>query len=332
MNTLGELKFILGVDAETYKVKDFVSAIGTLPLAVAGGIAALGGMSLSLIDLTSGIMDMGTQLREFKATTGEATDPLEKWQMVARRVGLSNDVATGSFSRMISAIAQLQTFGTGPAAEMFGRLGITGVMQKSPYALMDELRSAYHRAQMQGPTAVQGFMQKSGGLIDPAMALMFSSRLSSPENMAKMNPLLGKEGIDTTAQLTQELSELNDILRGEFIKVFQKIEPELGNIAEFLGDLIRIGGTALGNVAGMVKLGKGIYNLPQKGEFLSGLANYYTGQLSTGWNYWQPARQSQVTVNQHFYGDVDKGDIDAGRLDLEHSLVRASRMLNKGGR
>ena len=325
---LGEFFVDLVTKVDTYKVKDFAKTIGELPLSIAAGLAALGGMELGFMALTSSTLEMGTQLRLFKAMTGESTDELEKWQMVARRVGLTNEAATGSISKMVGAIAQLKTFGTGPAAEMFGRLGITGVMQKSPGQLLAELREKYRQLD---PRERSNFAQVAGNLIDPNMMLMFSSKWSSPESMAKMNPMLGASGMDATRELTEALSVLTDTLRSAFIDVFKKIEPDMKEIAEDLGYLVRFFGSVVhANLQGLAGIKASVRARGWGGTYENILDAFLP--LDANKNLWKPGKSAGVVVHQNFYGHVDKDDIDAGRLDLEHSLVHASRMLNRGGR
>jgi hypothetical protein len=322
---LGEMFVELNFKADTYKVKDFAKTISNIPFSLAAAGAALVGMDIGFMALTSSTLDMANSLLMFKAQTGQTTDELERWQMVARRVGVGNEVVTGSFQRMMSAIAQLKTFGTGPAGEMFGRLGIHGFMEKTPYQLMDELRAKY---KSMDPLK---FSQIAGNLIDPAMMRVFQSPLSEPSRRERLSPLYGAAGQASAADLTRALSEVADIMRGEFLNVFKQIEPDLRSIAEFLGFIVRgLGWTADKDVKGY----KGLYELfKSPSSTLKNIAGLFIGNPdpSTNLGMWHPVNHA-VTVNQHFYGDVDRQDIDAGTLSLEHSLIRASRQLNKSGR
>jgi len=322
---LGEFFVDLTTKVDDRKVKDFSNTIGSLPLKILGSLAALGGLDLAFMSMASSTMEMGTQLRLFSAITGESTDELEKWQMVARRVGLNNEAATGSITKMIGAIAQLKTYGTGPAAEMFGRLGITGVTEKSPYELLAEMRDKYSRLDVRQRA---GFAQVAGSLIDPNMLLMFSSKWSSPEAMSKMNPLLGKSGIDQTRDLTEKLSEFTDTIRRDFVPVLIRLIPALkelsGQISHFLVWMANNKSDPMGSA----------YSAGAKTrQLFSNIFHALTDDVLVPGILANPGQTNSFGgIVQNFYGNVDKTDIDAGNLDLEHTLVRTSRMLNRGGR
>lgn len=306
------------------KLKDFAGSIADIPVSAVAGIAALGGMSLGFLELTKDTLNMANGIMMFNAQTGEATDSLERWEMAGRRVGVQNEAVSGSFNRMMAAIAQLKTFGTGPAGEMFGRLGIHGFMQKTPDALMSELREKYRN--LHSPQEIQKFMQVAGSLIDPSMARVFQG-----PDPASMHPLLGKGGLEASQQLVAALAELKDVISIEFIGVFKRIEPEMASIAKFLGFIVETVGKAAGNAGRIVDLGEQIHRYGTGKFFAEQAMRLFPSHTLAQGFMWQPARHN-ISVTQHFHGDVDRDDIDAGTLSLEHSLIRTSRQLNKGGR
>lgn len=313
--------------ADTYKVKDFAKSVADLPFSIAAAGAALVGMDLGFIALTSSTMDMANSLMMFRAQTGETTDDLERWQMAARRVGVSNEVVTSSFQRMISSISQLKTFGTGPAGEMFGRLGISGFMEKSPTQLMSELRSKYQSMDR------NKFSQIAGGLIDPSMMRVFESNYSSPQGLSRLNPVIGQSGLEASAELTESLTKFTDEVRTDFIPVLVDLIPVMKEFASDLAAFLRFlhnNKTDPGHYA--YNAGRGLRDWMDRvangGPIISGTDHVFMPGIlgqSTG-------PRASVTVHQNFFGDVDKNDIDAGVLSLEHALVRTSRQLNKAGR
>lgn len=310
----------LNFKAETYKVKEFATSIGSLPFSLLAAGAALIGMDLSFMSLTNSTLDMGNALLMFQAQTGETTDYLERWEMAGRRVNVQNETVAGSFQKMMAAITQLRTFGTGPAGEMFGRLGIGGFMSKSPEQLMTEIRAKY--LALKDPKAIQDFWAKAGNLIDPSMARVFQG-----PDPAKMHTLLGAGGKETAAELTAELAKLTDEIKADFVPVLKMLMPTLKELAEGITSVVRFFSTT------KIDPGKMVYDAGRRSRFAldrmtSGIDDTMDRFFHTG-----PYRNvSPVVVHQNFYGDVDKNDIDAGALSLEHSLIRASRQLNRGGR
>lgn len=189
---------------------------------------------------------------------------------------------------------------------------------------MTEMREKYRS--LRTPAEIQKFWQVAGNLIDPSMARVFQG-----PDPATMHPLLGKGGLDASQDLVRALSELKDTISIEFIGVFKRIEPEMSSIAKFLGFIVETAGKAAGNAGRIVALGEDIHRYGT-GKFLAeqALRLFPSHTLAQGF-MWQPARHN-ISVTQNFHGDVDRGDIDAGTLSLEHSLIRTSRQLNKGGR
>lgn len=323
---LGEFFVELLFKTETKKVKDFAKTIGDLPVTLVAAGAALVGMDLSFMALTSSTMDMGNALMMFHAQTGETTDFLERWEMAGRRVNVQNEAVSGSFQKMMGIIAQLNTYGTGPAGQLFGRLHINGFRNKSPDQLMTELRAQY--LSLHSPEAIQKFWQVAGSLISPDMARVFEG-----PDPKKMSPLLGEDGTKATADLTYALSRMTDYLRGDFLQLFKGIEPDLKEIADDLGILAGwIGKFIHAEFQGIAGIKGAMHDKLGLNAALDNVIDYwFPTAASRGW-LWKPAGNQGVTVHQNFYGDVDKADIDNGNLNLEHSLIRTSRMLNKGGR
>lgn len=326
---VGEIFVEFGLKGQE-KMKDFSKDLASLPLSIVGTLAAFGGLSLSVGGLIEDMIGMTKGLREFNAETGLGTDALEKWEQVGRRVGLTNDQVQASFNSLVTGLTKLRTVGDESMVQWFARMGINDFMSATPEQLIAEMRARYQA--QKSPAAKQNFVSFMRNLgIDPALALAFQSPLSSPQSMARMNPIYGKGGQDTAAQFIQALSELTDAMRREWVPIFREMLPYFKEISKDLSQAVDwILHTKIDPGKSMWNMGRKVREWMDQVESGAGIGPipnhlFLPGKLG-------PQGIPHVSVNQHFYGDVDKFDIDAGVLDLKSTLTHTMRMLGKEGR
>ena len=327
---VGSMFVEFGIQGEE-KFKDFTRGIGQIPVGIAATVAAFAGMSLSIVGLTDDFLNMTSGLRDFGATTGANTDVLEKWEMAARRVGLANEVVQGSFERIIQGQAKLKTGQADSMSRWFGQIGsLTGVnidwYSGKPDQIMAQLRQAYQVASQRGLTSQ--FTSLAGNLIDTKMERLFQSSMSSPQSIAGMDVLYGKRGQEAAAELNREFSTLADELRKGFIPLLESMMPALKEITGYLVQWAEwLTHTKLDPMASAIAAGQ--RTRASLDAFLTSpiKENKFDLFMDKLFN----VKSQGINVNQHFYGDVDKSDIDAGVLDLRSTLIHTARLMNKSG-
>ena len=322
---LGEIFVEFGIKGAE-KMKDFAKDLGSIPLNVAGTAAAFGGLSLTFAGFVDDMMNMTTGLREFGAQTGYATEALDKWDQVARHVGLSNATVESSFMSLTRKMAALKA-GQGDENMImaFGQLGISSrdYWNASPDKIMALLRSKYQTAS-RNPADLQKFMTwlpMTG--ISSDMALAFQSSLSSPKHMAGMDAMYSPSAQKEIAQFIASIGEVTDVFRRDFLDFFKEIEPHLPMIAKGLEDLAKVFSLSLAHAFELIDLGKKVWNTP---GFLSGLVDQMTPNVSTRSDLREPHK---VTINHHFYGSVDKDDLADSDDVAQSTWTRTARMIGK---
>lgn len=225
---LDELKIRLGFEADTFKVKDFVHSIGEIPTSVAAAITSLAGVGLGFIDLTRNALDMSNSLGVFRAETGLSTNELQRWQAVAKGVGLSGDVVSQSVMGIANALAQIRLGHGADAMLAFGRLGVN-FRGKSPFEILSEL-GANNRGL--DPNMRRTLMGSLG--VSPEMLRIFSLPQSQFKRMASMAPIMTEDEMASMQDLQQELARFGMQVEKSFIPALQKIEPYLGDLAKAL--------------------------------------------------------------------------------------------------
>jgi hypothetical protein len=326
---LGEVFVEFGIKGAE-KMKDFSKDVASLPLNILGTMAAFTGLSLTFVGLTDDMIHMTTGLRQFNAQTGLATEGMDKWDQVARHVGMSNGVVEGSFNNLVNKIAQLK-IGMGDEKMImgFGRMGIRDYWTAAPERLMAEMRQRFQAARTPGQR--QEFMQWMAMTgVNPDMALAFQSPLSSPGSMGRMAQQYTPDTQRQIAEFVRAIGEVTDAFRRDFLEFFKRIEPDLPIIAKGFEQI------ATAMTMGIIQFFRGVdtmHKVLKTPGMIGNLVNEYAGHAAAQSWLWKPSHAGAggVTVNQHFYGDVDKFDIDAGVLDLKSTLTHTMRMLGKGG-
>ncbi len=227
---LDELKIRLGLDADTFKVKDFVHSIGEVPVTVAAAISSLAGMSMGFLDLTRDTLSLSNNLSMFRAETGLSTQELQRWQAVAKQVGMSNETVTQSILGINNALAQIR-LGHGEALLPLGRLGVDA-RGKNAFQILEEIGK---NSQKMSPNVATALMGQLG--ISPEMMRIFSLGPGQFSKMASVAPLINEEEMRSMQNLQAALAHFSMTIEKEFVPVLKEIEPYLSTMAELMGAL-----------------------------------------------------------------------------------------------
>lgn len=133
---LGEFFVTLGVNADTLKVREFVGAIGNLPIAVAGGIAALAGIQMKMLEVTREALEAAVAFKHFSTETGLSWQELQKWQIVAEQASVSTESVAQSVGSLQRNLAEIR-MGRGNISP-FQILGISA--NQNAFQVLEQIR------------------------------------------------------------------------------------------------------------------------------------------------------------------------------------------------
>jgi hypothetical protein len=213
---IGEFFVRLGVDAETMKVKDFVSSIGEIPVKAAVGIAALAGISFSIKEMAGDAMDAAVAFQAFEAQTGLSSQELQTWQKVALQANVSAESVTGSVSSLQRQLAEIR-MGRGNISP-FQILGIDP--RQDAFKVIDQLRARVKG--MDRPTATNLIAQM--GLTPDMMQVL---TLSEEKFRAFSHTVTGMSPKQVAAfqKLKLELVKLKMEIHDTFFRALGNILP-----------------------------------------------------------------------------------------------------------
>lgn len=228
--SLGSLVVDLLVKADTFTVKDFSKAIGDIPLSVATAITSMAGLSLGFIDLTRNIIDMTTGLKVFTSETGLNTGALQQWQQVAKEVGLSADVATGSLSRISQLVAGLKTgHGDQGALLALGQLGVRDLSGDS-YSILNRMQGAALGKDRSTATAL---LVAAG--FNPALMRLFDIPASQREGLS---PTLSEGNMRSVVDFQRATADFEKTVTQHFVPILEQAIPPMIKLGDSLGKLM----------------------------------------------------------------------------------------------
>ena len=226
---IGNLTVRLGVDADTFKVKDFVHSLGEIPFSVAAGITALTGMSFAFTDIMKNTLGLANSLTMFTSITGQSADELQRWNFVAKGLGLNAESVQGSIERMVQTMAAMKR-GNVDSSFLQG-LAMMGVAMDPahPFAM---LRQALVNAQSKSPSDAAiglGLMK-----IDATLRPMGLGENPSTSRAAARGVILDQEGIQAMKGFQVAITNLETILQKSFVKPLEMATPVIGQLANQL--------------------------------------------------------------------------------------------------
>ena len=229
---IGELKVRLGVDADTFKLKDFAHALGQIPFSVAAGISALTGMSFALTDMIKDSMNLGNNLKIFTSITGESGEELERWSSVAKKMGLDANTVKSSIMNLSSAFQQFKI--TGQVSEsMHKGLAQLGMGFNPNADLFAFLSEAQQKAKNLGPRGAEALKMLG---IDPSLIAM--GALSRTQINQQGRAVLDQHGIDVYTKLWATLINFDEVVKGELVPAIERFIPAIGKFTDLMAHVI----------------------------------------------------------------------------------------------
>lgn len=223
---LGSLFINLGVNADTYTVRDFNESIKDIPLSAVAAITSMSGLSLEFTNLSRSLMDMTSGLQNFTAETGLNTDELMKWEMAAQRLGMQASVAEGFIRKISSAMASLHT--SRPDVNFLGMLSQLGVKDISGNAY--DIANRIQEAAKTHPRATSESLLSAAGM--SGVMHLFDMPKSERDDL---RPTINSGQQAQLAEITKALAELKtDVLR-DFAHVLIDLKPALIEFIHALG-------------------------------------------------------------------------------------------------
>ena len=204
---VGELFVLLGVKADTVKVKDFVKSIGEIPMTVAGGIAALAGLSFGIKELAQDAIATASAFELFQNQTGLSAQELQTWRNVAVQANVSAEAITGSVTSLQRQLAEIK-MGRGNIAP-FQILGIDP--RQNAFRVLEQLRARIRK--MDRPTATN-LIQQMGLTPDMMNVLTLSDDKFKKfsQTVAGMTPRQEKAFLALRLQLAKLKLAFQDVM------------------------------------------------------------------------------------------------------------------------
>lgn len=235
---IGDLIVHFGVTADTFTVRDFAKAIGDIPFSVASAITSLSGLSVGFVELTKNILDMTTNLADFQATTGLSAEELQKWQQVAKQMGIGSETVAGSITSISRSLHDLH-FGIANQGFM-AALGRLHIKKGDAFSV---LQQALANAPSNQGDADALFRQLG---VSPDLL-----RLRGHQgDIAGMSPVLMNKEIEEMEKLQRELSNFSTIMLKQFVPILVQLEPTLQELFQVLTAILKVMGPVAVNALG----------------------------------------------------------------------------------
>lgn len=317
---IGEMFVQLGVKADTFTVKDFVSSLGQIPFSAATAVASLAGMSLGFADMFKNTLDTGNALAMFRSQTGLSTDELQRWQGVAKQVGMSGDTITSSIMGINSALAQLR-LGNGAALLPLSRMGVYGPLGKNAFQILQEIGQNKTHLSPSMQTALMGQVG-----VAPEMMRIFGLSSNQFSRMAAQGQMMSTSDIDAMNEFQEALGRFELTIRRDFVPAIVGVEPYLKDFADVIGALIT-------NVVGPgIKLmGTTARWYNDKTQHFPGLSAI-AGAVPHGPLYYGGDRMFDVSVTNHIHSTADAEEVAviAGH-HVSRAMVKAAKAFDNMG-
>ena len=228
-NIKGTLDGMVKIDGQS------MALIGTC----AAGAAAIVVVEKALIDLTVQQAEWAKEIESGSSQLGMSTESYQQLDYVMQSVGYSMDQAKGDLSALAEK-AQDAASGSGEAAEMFDRLGVsvtnTDGTMKSQAQLFTEVYSAL--AQMSDVTDRNAIASKLLGTTgEEAVIPMLEKYGRAIEQVASAAPIVKDEDIQKLASLSDLLGMFEAKMEAAKSKVAAAFAPALEQVIQIVGDL-----------------------------------------------------------------------------------------------
>lgn len=230
-------------DSITFQTLDGMVKIDGQSMALIGTFAAVAAaivvVEKALIDLTVQQAEWAKEIESGSSQLGMSTESYQQLDYVMQSVGYSMDQAKGDLSALAEK-AQDAASGSGEAAEMFDRLGVsvtnTDGTMKSQAQLFTEVYSAL--AQMSDVTNRNAIASKLLGTTgEEAVIPMLEKYGRAIERVASAAPIVKDEDIQKLAFLSDSLGMFEAKMEAAKSKVAAAFAPALEQVIQIVGDL-----------------------------------------------------------------------------------------------
>lgn len=228
-NIKGTLDGMVKIDGQS------MALIGTFA-AVAAAIVVV---EKALIDLTVQQAEWAKEIESGSSQLGMSTESYQQLDYVMQSVGYSMDQAKGDLSALAEK-AQDAAGGSGEAAEMFDRLGVsvtnTDGTMKSQAQLFAEVYNAL--AQMSDVTERNAIASKLLGTTgEEAVIPMLEKYGMALGQAASAAPIVSDENIQRLSSLSDALGEFENRINTAKSNVAAEFAPSLEQVLQVVGDL-----------------------------------------------------------------------------------------------
>lgn len=321
MPKIGDLFVRLGVQADTFTVRDFTKAIGDIPLSVASAVTSLTGLSVGFVELTKNTLDIANNLGVFRAETGLSITELQRWQAVAKEAGISGDSVQSAVMRISNAMAQLKL---GHADQGFmmamGQLGV-GMQGKNAFQVFQEILQKAGKKGAVGTALLQNI-----GFNPELMRLA----TLNPNQIAKSKEggvVMTESDLKAIQELQVSIAQFGLTIEKDFVPILKEFEPYMKDLADALGFIIsKMAGFGLKGVGEDAKIFNYVRGHGGLGDFMKNLA--YSA-MSPGMTNHYVVNQN-VTQNIHSTQDALSLSAQIGKRMTEERIKAANHFGNSG--
>lgn len=211
---------------------------------VLGGLAA--GAVWGVNRLVSGVAELGNEVQTASERLGVGTDWLQQWQYVGRQFGVQNDAMVDGLKKLSLRADEFVLTAGGPAADAFGRLGITTAQLKKTKGNTDALFDLVlgRLREVDNFAARQRLVDEIfGGTGGEQMAQMVSATKEEIEAMMRsakqVGAIIPPEEIAAAREYTSQMGDLQQMLTGIRTSVVGALLPAVTEWAKRMGELGR---------------------------------------------------------------------------------------------
>ncbi|CAP44773.1 phage tail protein [Bordetella petrii] len=186
---------------------------------VMGGVAA--GAVWGVNRLVAGVAEMGNEIQTASERLGVGTDWLQQWMYVGRQFGVQNDAMVDGLKELSLRADEFVLTAGGPAAEAFGRLGITTAQLKKTKGNTDALFNLVlgRLREVDNFAARQRLVDEIfGGTGGEQMAQMVSATREEIEAMMRaahqVGAIIPPEQVAAAREYTRQMGDLQQMLTG----------------------------------------------------------------------------------------------------------------------
>lgn len=208
-----------------------------------GGITA--GAVWGTERLVSGVTDLGNEVKNAAERVGVGTTWLQEWQYVGKQFGVQNDALVDGLKELGLRADEFVVTAGGPAAEAFGRLGISiDDLRKTggdTATMFDLVRSRL--GSLENDAARQRVMDEIfGGQGAEQMVEMLAASREEIERMMQAGrdrgAILTEEEIENSREYTRQMGDLRTVLFGIQASVVGELLPAIN---EWIGRMGALG-------------------------------------------------------------------------------------------